>query len=99
MKKISDGYNSNGTQHFKTFSSSKQSVVVKKLEEFKKYRKMFDSNIAQKYTVKEWLNIWLDTYVKNNVRTSTRISYEGIIKNHLIPNIGKIKLIDLKKFI
>ena len=41
--------------------------------------------------------IWYETYVINNVKASTRTSYEGIIKNHLIPYIGHIKLIQLKK--
>ena len=41
--------------------------------------------------------IWYETYVINNVKSSTRTSYEGIIKNHLIPYIGHIKLIQLKK--
>ena len=95
--RITDGYTSDGKQHFKTFSNKKQSVVIEKLNEFKNNRKKFDLNIAVKYTVKEWLNIWYESYVINNVRTSTRVSYEGIINNHLIPHIGHIKLVDLKK--
>lgn len=95
--RITDGYKPNGQQHFKTFSSKKQSVVVDKLNKFKENRKKLNSNTATKYKMKEWLQIWYDTYVKNNVRTSTRVSYEGIIQNHLIPNIGYINLIDLKK--
>lgn len=95
--RITDGYKPNGQQHFKTFSSKKQSVVIEKLNKFKESKKMFNSDTAVKYKMREWLNIWYETYVKNNVRTSTRISYEGIIKNHLIPNIGYINLIDLKK--
>lgn len=49
------------------------------------------------YTIKQWLNIWYNSYVVNNVKVSTRVSYEGIIKNHLVPHIGNIKLINLRK--
>lgn len=95
--RITDGYLPNGKQHWKTFSSKKQSVVIEKLNKFKEQRKKFNSDTAVNYKIKEWLIIWYDTYVKNNVRISTRISYEGILINHLIPNIGHIKLTDLKK--
>lgn len=95
--RITDGYKPNGTQHFKTFSSKRQAVVIEKLNKFKENRRKFNSDTAVKYKMKEWLNIWYDTYVKNNVRITTRISYESIIQNHLIPNVGNINLIDLKK--
>lgn len=95
--RITDGYTADGKQHFKTFSSKKQSIVINKLNNFKEERKKFEFDNAINYTVKEWLEIWYDEYVKNNVKTSTRISYEGIIINHLTPNIGNIKLTELKK--
>lgn len=43
-------------------------------------------------TLKKYLEEWLSSYVKINVRTSTYIGYERIIRNHLIPHIGSIKL-------
>ena len=95
--RISDGYTAKGKQHWKTHSSKKQSDVIKWLNDYKANRERFCSNTAIKYTMKEWLDIWYDTYVKNNVKVSTRESYEGIIKNHLVPYIGHIKLLELKK--
>lgn len=95
--RITVGYYPNGTPKPKTFSSKRQDVVVQKLNEFKAEMKKFDSNYATNYTVKQWLNIWYNSYVIANVKVSTRVSYEGIINNHLIPNIGNIKLVDLKK--
>lgn len=95
--RITDGYTLEGKQHFKTFTRAKQGAVIKWLNEYKAERNKFDSSMVVKYTVKQWLDIWYKSYVINNVKLSTRVSYEGIIKNHLIPHIGNIKLIDLKK--
>lgn len=95
--RITDGYTHEGKQHWKTFSGKKQSVVIQKLNDYKKNRDKFNNDNIVKYSVSEWLNIWYDTYVTNNVRNLTRSSYEGIIKNHLVPYIGNINLIDLKK--
>lgn len=95
--RITDGYTPEGKQHWKTFSSKKQSVVIQKLNDYKVNRDKFNNDNIVKYSMTQWLNIWYDTYVTNNVRNLTRSSYEGIIKNHLIPYIGNINLIDLKK--
>lgn len=95
--RITIGYNQKGQAIQKTFSSKRQDVVVRKLNEFKAEMKKFDNNYATNYTVKQWLNIWYDNYVIYNVKISTRVSYEGIIKNHLIPHIGNIKLVNLRK--
>ncbi len=95
--RITDGYTSDGKQHWKTFSSKKQSVVIKKLDDYKTNRDKFKDENIVKYTISQWLNIWYETYVINNVRISTRISYESIINNHLIHYIGNIKLVNLSK--
>ena len=45
----------------------------------------------------KWLWSWFESYVDKNVKLSTKSSYETIIKNHLVPYIGHIKLKELKK--
>lgn len=52
---------------------------------------------SQNPTVKEWLYTWLNTYKKNNIKPRTFDQYESIIRYHLIPEIGDIRLIDLKE--
>lgn len=47
-----------------------------------------------KMTVNEWLDIWQQDYL-GNAKPHTKKSYEGIIKNHIIPKIGAIKLSEL----
>lgn len=39
-----------------------------------------------------WLDEWLEVYVKPAVKLSTYGSYEGYIRNHIKPEIGKVKL-------
>ena len=49
------------------------------------------------------IDFWYRYYVQNNVRETTRATYEGNIYKHIIPAIGKLKLnqitqADLQKF-
>lgn len=45
-----------------------------------------------KITVYEWLWKWLNIYQKNQIKSSTYVSYRGYIENHVKPNIGGIQL-------
>lgn len=51
--------------------------------------------IANRQTVAEYLTTWLETRVKPNRAGSTYRGYEGIVRVHVIPEIGGIKLADL----
>lgn len=95
--RIMIGYNKKGKPKYKTFSSKTRNEVAKKLSDYIANKKALTPEIVCNDTVAQWLNKWLSTYVAKNVKTSTRISYEGIVKNQLIPRIGHIKLTKLKK--
>lgn len=45
-----------------------------------------------KQTVKEYMEDWIETHGKANLRPSTYASYQGWIKNHIVPNIGHVQL-------
>jgi integrase len=47
-------------------------------------------------TFGSWLDEWLMTYAKPNIRTSTYASYETYIRGHIKPVLGKIKIQNLK---
>jgi integrase len=49
-----------------------------------------------KMTVGEWLEQWLESYVKVNCTLRTYDGYSSIVKNHLKPNLGMIPLTQLK---
>lgn len=48
-----------------------------------------------KDTVASWLREWLVTYALPTVKQSTYVSYEGYVRNHLIPELGDTKLSSL----
>ncbi len=95
--RIMIGYNEKGKPKYKTFSSKTRAETVKKLNDFIVNRKALEPETVSKDTMKVWLEKWLQVYVAKNVKVSTRVSYEGIVKNQLIPQIGHIKLAELKK--
>lgn len=43
-----------------------------------------------------WLDEWLETYAKPTVKLSTYGSYEGYIRGHIKPELGRIRLKDLR---
>ena len=45
--------------------------------------------------LEEWLNIWLNKYVKHTIKLRTFLTYESICKKHIIPVLGNYKLNDL----
>ncbi len=47
---------------------------------------------ADKITLRQWLEKWLDLYARTKVRQNTFEGYQFIVKNHLIPALGSIKL-------
>lgn len=48
-------------------------------------------------TVEEWLYFWLLTYKKNSVKQKTFDQYEGVIRVHLVPEFGDLRLVELKE--
>ncbi len=47
-------------------------------------------------TVLSWLRYWLDTYERPKLKQSTYVNYVGHIEKRIAPNLGQIKLSDLK---
>ena len=47
-----------------------------------------------KLTVAQWLDIWQANYL-SGIKQSTEAQYKGHIKNHIVPALGKVKLVSL----
>lgn len=47
----------------------------------------------QRFSV--WLNYWLEVYAKPNVTISTYKGYNNMVKRHIIPKLGEVKLCGL----
>lgn len=54
--------------------------------------------IPEKITFGEFLNYWLENYVKTNLSPTTAWGYESIITKHIQPVLGSIELQKLKPF-
>jgi len=51
---------------------------------------------AKKMVVSEWFDLWLETYCKDRLKPLSYSSYDGIITNHILPEIGTMKLQSVK---
>ena len=49
----------------------------------------------KKITLGEWLEDWCQSYAKTHCSPRTAEGYESIIRNHIIPSIGSVRLIEL----
>ena len=80
----------------------KHSVYGKTQEEVRRKLTEITSSIddgtyinPSQYKLSEWLESWLELYVKPTVKDFTYDSYSNICRRHIIPHIGKVKLRDL----
>ena len=80
-----------GKQVQRSISGKTQREVSRKLKEITSAIDHGVYTAPEKITVSEWLEIWQETYL-SGVKQYTRASYEGIIKNHLIPGLGAVRL-------
>ena len=83
-----------GKQVQRSITGKTQKEVSQKL---KKVTASIDDgkySAPNKMTVGEWLDIWMDTYL-NGIKPYTVASYKGLIKNHIKPALGAVKLENL----
>lgn len=80
-----------GKQIQKTITGKTQREVSKKLKEATAALDAGTYIAPSKMTVGEWLDIWEKEYLLG-VKPSTLYSYKAVIRNHLKPKLGAIKL-------
>ena len=58
---------------------------------------MADKNRTQNYdvTLADWLDYWMDLYMKHTLKQSTRVGYETYARKHFKPALGQIRLVDI----
>lgn len=78
-----------------SYYTKTKAEAVKKLHEAE-YDIHFNNHIDPTSTkLIDWLNLWLNKYMKNSLKQSTYTSYKGYIDNHLAPAFPTLKLKDL----
>lgn len=94
---ITIGRNPNGTQKRKYIYGKTRTEVSDKLNNVIKELKIgLQLDLSKVPSVSEWLNLWLWSYKKSNIKPTTFEQYEVLIRKHIVPKIGDIKLTKLK---
>ena len=84
-----------GKQIQRSISGKTQKEVAQKLREVTAELDQGSYQEPTKMTLGEWLEIWLKEY-SANLKPMTLQTYSEQVKNHIIPELGRIKLKDLK---
>ena len=80
-----------------------QAEVKEKLKRALEDNERIDVSKSQDLTVGQWATLWFENYAKPSVRESTAEHYRNFVENHIVPDIGKIRLrklttLDIQKF-
>lgn len=84
-------------QKWITFKGTKKAAEVKLNELLHEYN-TGQYREPSKMTLGEWLDKWIKDYIKNSSKKKQRTqeTYESVVRQHLIPSLGKIVLQKLK---
>lgn len=90
------GYNSNGSLKYQYYYGKSQAEVKEKIEVAKSDVRNNTFIEPNKVTMQQWLDNWLNVTMKGNVRDTTWLIYESLIRKHINPEIGGIRLMNLQ---
>jgi integrase len=89
------GYDTSGKPLRKYVSSKKRPEVVKQLKELR--RKIDDGRILKEdgVTVSELFGRWFDDVMRHQIAPSTFSNYQTVVRMHILPILGRKKLVEL----
>ena len=73
-----------------------QAEVRKKLTEAIRGLDTGTYQAPSQITVFSWFDTWLNTFVAPTVKPYTLVTYRGVIRNHIVPYLGNMKLQDVR---
>jgi integrase len=76
----------------KVFYGKKQSEVIAKLDEAANDLRRGMLAVGSNTTLQEFLENWLENVHKPTIRLSTYLNYRKLLKNYLVPGLGKVKI-------
>lgn len=89
--RVTTGYDESGKRTSKSMYGKTQAEVAKKMREVTTSVDAGTYKEPSKLTVEEWCDIWLKTYTVD-VKPRTVESYSGVVRNHIVPMLGRTKL-------
>ena len=92
-----------GKPVYKNVLGKTQGEVREKLKKAIADSQRLDMNRSGTHTVKSWVKMWYEVYAEPRLRENTKDYYLNYINNHIIPELGDIKLdklttIQIQKF-
>lgn len=92
-----------GKQKIKNVLGKTQAEVKEKLKKAIADSQRLDMHRSGTHTVKSWVLMWYEVYAEPRLRENTKDYYLNYINNHIIPQLGDIKLdklttIQIQKF-
>ena len=92
-----------GKPVYKNVLGKTQGEVREKLKKAIADSQRLDMNRSGTHTVKSWMQMWYEVYAEPRFRENTKDYYLNYINNHIIPELGDIKLdklttIQIQKF-
>ena len=52
--------------------------------------------MSRAITISEYLSDWL-THIQKSRRRKTYLLYEGLLRNHVVPHVGRVRLCDVRR--
>lgn len=83
------GWGEDGKRHRRWFRGKTQKGVLDALDEAKHQAKQGTLAPPRKPTVAKWMEDWLRDVVRPTVRPSTCRMYEGFVRDHIVPVLGR----------
>ena len=82
-------------RRYRVRADSKEELAVKK---YKKRQELESGakKIEKSMLFRDWAEEWMETYKRSTVSAETYQSYGYVIKNHIIPEIGHLKIASIK---
>jgi integrase len=90
--KISLGYDGNGKRNRRTVYAKTKGEVQKKLRKIQGDFDLGQLADPTNVTVQGWLLNWLENTVKVNTSPTTYARYEQLVRLHVIPHLGALKM-------
>lgn len=92
IAKIRMGVDASGKQRIKQFSGKTEAIVKKKLREFKTSQDFLGKHMPCSDTISSYFMRWLRDYQYNKLKASSYDRLESTVLNHIIPNLGAMKM-------